>query len=222
MATMLRPGQSSEAHLNAVRRHIRLCGMSRGVDQYVEAIKPAYDELVAKSRTAAARLEERQNALDSLALLDRDLDGAVKTAFEKVNQHDRKSKVKPVLKTLFPAGKFGPITSMNRLLEPDAVEQLALRFESLGSAHPLFAIAADLRQCVEASRKGIADLNAAITKQKKAEAEEEIAQIALRRQYERNYLNARLDLGREEAERLFPATTGRPAVEEPPEPPAEG
>ena len=44
MATMLRVNQSTEAHLNAVRRHMRLCGMGRAGDGLAAAIKPAYDD----------------------------------------------------------------------------------------------------------------------------------------------------------------------------------
>ncbi len=39
---------------------------------------------------------------------------------------------------------------------------------------------------------------------KTCEAEEDIAQAALRRQYENNYLDARKQLGKIRAERLFP------------------
>lgn len=222
MATMLRGDMSSEAHLNAVRRHMRLCGVGKGADVYAAAIKPAFDELVAKSRAATLKREDRQNALDVVILLDGDLDDCVRTAFEKFNQLDRASKKKPILKTIFPDGKFSSITSVNRLKEPDVVEQLAMRIESLGSQHPLFSIAAELREKVEASRKAIAELFAAITRQKKAEAEEEIAQIALRRRYEINYLEARRELGRYAAERLFPTYTNHPRTEDQPEaPPAE-
>ena len=120
-----------------------------------------------------------------------------------------------MLATIFPEGRFSAITVVNRNQEPDVVEKLAVRLESLGAAHPLYGLAAELKRKVDASRQAIAALTQTITERKKAEAEEEIAQLALRRQYELNYLEARRTLGRDLAERLFPRVSGRSVAEDP-------
>jgi hypothetical protein len=215
MATLLRDNQSTQTHLNAVRRHMRLCGLQKGAGPLVAAIEPAYKDLIEKHMSATLKVQQREDALDTVILLDADLDNEVRTAFERCNQHDRENQGPPVLATIFPEGKFSVITSVNRNQEPDVVEKLAVRLESLGNGHPLFGLAAGLKQRADASRQAITALYLAITEQKKSEAEEEIAQLALRRQYEINYLEARRTLGRDTAERLFPKLSSRPAAEDP-------
>lgn len=216
MATMLRENQSTEAHLNAVRRHMRLCGIERKSGSgLIDAIKPAYDDLAAKRAATLARTRERQDALDLLVLRDGELDDAVRTTYERVAQFDRESMSAPLLPVLFPGGKFGAILATKRIKEPDAVEQLAVKIESLGGQHPLHALAADLRRRIEASRKAIEEHRVAVTRQKSADAEERIARMELRRRYEANYLNARATLGRIVTARLFPKVSLRPKPEEP-------
>jgi len=74
----------------------------------------------------------------------------------------------------------------------------------------------ELKQKVEASRQAMANLYLSITEHKKAQAEEEIAQLTLRRQFANNYLDARRTLGKETAERLFPKVSGWSIIEVPP------
>ncbi|MBU1536742.1 hypothetical protein KKF84_15565 [Myxococcota bacterium] len=167
MATMLRNEQSSETHLNVVRRHIRLCGLQKGHDSLVAAIQPAYDDLIERHKSTTLKAQQREDALDSIILLDSDLDNAVRTAFEKCKQYDRENQGQPVINNIFPEGKFSAITSVSRNKEPDVVEKLALRIESLGNEHPLYGLAAELKQKVEASRQAIANLYLSITNTRK-------------------------------------------------------
>ena len=71
-----------------------------------------------------------------------------------------------------------------------------------------------MRQSSPPLAKGVRDsLNAlgdAVRASKLAEAEEELAQAALRKQFESNYLNGRGAVGRAIAERLFPKATRGP------------
>lgn len=99
--------------------------------------------------------------------------------------------------------------------DADLVEQLAVRIESLGEEHALNTVAADLRDKAEVSRAANTTYLEAIRSQKVAEADEEIAQANLRRQYELNYLEARKTLGRAIAERLFPSFSPAEAPAEP-------
>ena len=122
-----------------------------------------------------------------------------------------------ILNKIFPEGKFTVIINVERTKEPDVAEQLAVRFENLGSGHPLYVIAADLREKISDSREAISAYHEAIRGQKIAEAEEEIVQAAFRQQYEVNYLDSRKEFGRVMAERLFPKITGRSTVQELPE-----
>ena len=84
------------------------------------------------------------------------------------------------------------------------MRELALRLEALGRDHALYPLAAGLRQAAEVSAQAGGAYRASVTAEKDAEAAEEIAQAALRLQYERCYLHAREKLGRDRAEQLFP------------------
>lgn len=214
---MLRENQSTEAHLNAVRRHMRLCGMGkpgekRGGEGLVAAIKPVYDELLAKRQATAARIEARQDALDTVVHFDGELDDAVRTVYERCVQFDRKSDDPPVTPAIFPGGKFGPLLAVDREVKPEAVEKAAIRIESLGAQHPVHGLAAELRQAIDASRKAIGEHRATYPLLQQAVAEEGVARLALRRRYELNYLNARAAHGKTVAERLFPKVALKPAA----------
>ena len=84
------------------------------------------------------------------------------------------------------------------------VERLAMRLEDLGKEHALYPMAAELRQQITVSRKTMKAYDDVLQQIKTCEAEEEIARGTLRRQYESNYLDARKQLGKMRAERLFP------------------
>lgn len=105
---------------------------------------------------------------------------------------------------LFPAGGFGPVVELPIAQEPAAAEALATKIESLGAAHALAPQAAKLKTLAQAVRDALKALDDAVRTAKNADAEEEIAQGTLRRQYEHNYLAARQSLGRGTSERLFP------------------
>ena len=213
MARMLQDRESTDRHLNTTKRHMRLCKQASGAAEFAEAIKNVYDALIAKQGITKEKDEERENTYDDILFFDADLDNGVRTLFEKCRQYDRDNPADRVLPKIFPEGKFTPVTTVSLKKEPDAVEQLAVRLESLGESHALYGIVAQLREKVEASRSAISRYHTAIRDQKIAEAEEEIAQSELRQQYEFNYLDARRKLGRVMADRLFPRTSTRQIAE---------
>ncbi len=222
MAKMLSDRESTDRHLDSTRRHIRLCKQVKGAEQLAANIEPAYRDLLQKQAATRAKLEAREDAHDDAILRDADLDDAVRTTFERVKQFDRENPGAQVLLKIFPQGRFSDITRAERAKEPDVVEEVATRLASLGEKHPLNAIAVDLRAKVETARASNAAFLEAIRNQKLAEAEEEIAQANLRRQYEFNYLDARKTLGRAMAERLFPHFSAGEPLEEPEQPPETG
>jgi hypothetical protein len=219
---MLSDRESSERHLDSTRRHIRLCKQVKGAEQLAANIEPAYRDLLQKQAATRAKLEAREDAHDDAVLRDGELDDAVRTAFERTKQFDRENPGAQLLLKIFPQGRFSDITRTERAKEPDVVEEVAMRIASLGENHPLNPIAADLRAKIEAARASNAAFLEAIRNQKLAEAEEEIAQANLRRQYEFNYLDARKTLGRAVAERLFPQISVSEPPEEPEQPPETG
>ncbi len=84
-----------------------------------------------------------------------------------------------------------------------------MRLENLGEKHPLYASAQELRTWISASRKVIRAYQESQQLLKVAETECEMACTALRQQYENNYLDARKQLGKQIAERLFPTLTAK-------------
>lgn len=107
--------------------------------------------------------------------------------------------------------------------EPATVEALATKIETFGPGHTLAPHAAQLKTLAQAVRDALTALDDAVRAAKNADAEEEIAQGTLRRQYEQNYLTARQTIGRTIAERLFPKAnranpTPTPVPDTPPAP----
>ncbi len=96
---------------------------------------------------------------------------------------------------------------MRREDEPAAVEKMTMRLENLGEKHVLHVSGQELRLCINNSRKAIRAYREALQVLKVCETECEMACTALRRQYENNYLDARKQLGKVLAERMFPKLT---------------
>jgi hypothetical protein len=207
MATMLRETDSTNKHLNGSARHMRLCRQA-GQTALAEAILPVHNALSDKQKASKAASEAREQANDDMIYSDGDLDGAVHTAFDETKRHDRESPGDRATERTFPDGKFTTITMTKTTEEPDEVDKLALRFESFGASHPLYAIAARLREKAAVSRTKVNAYKEAIKAENKAQADEQIAKFELRRKYEHNYLDARKLLGRTMADRLFPRIGG--------------
>ncbi len=125
-----------------------------------------------------------QAAYDNVLAADADQDDAVRNLFNAGEQHDRSNPTAPAPPTLFPDGGFGDLIDEPLAQEPESVSALATRVEALGAQHPLAAHAATLRTAAQDVRDALKAQNDAVRAQKSAEAEEEIAQAALRRQYE--------------------------------------
>lgn len=209
MATLLYPRDSVSFVQNAIRRHTRLCRQTSGAEVLINAISPIGQQLDEKKKLCDLAAEARENVYDDILLADRDLDNAVRNAFDASKQYERSNPGSPVLSKLFPNGTFSDIVRMPYADEPDETEKLAVRIASLGNQHPLFVHADTLRARAEAVRKAIQSFKDALKAEKAAEAEVEIAKLAAIRQYEHNYLEARKTLGVMLAERLFPALHAR-------------
>ncbi len=218
MARLLHDQDSSDFHISAGRRHIRFCRQNKGAEKYATNIEPAYQDLINKKAITNSAKEKRQDAYDDIMLHDTTLDNYVRTLFEKCRQLDREYVSEIVLKKIFPEEKYGHIVRMPYTEEPTEVEKIAIRLESLGAAHPLYPLAAELREKVTRCQTAITNYYEAIRQQKRAEAEEEIAAAKLRQIYEINYLDARKEFGKVNAEQLFPQMSS--TVKNEPEPPA--
>ncbi|MEQ9438721.1 MAG: hypothetical protein RIG62_06715 [Cyclobacteriaceae bacterium] len=204
MAQLLYPRDATRKHLEATRRHTRLCRQFNGTQFLIDQIQLPYNALADKQAVTQKKEVLRQDCYDDLRIADNHLDDQVRLVFRRCEEHDRAMPAEAVMPRIFPEGKFGHIVNMNLQEEPDMVARLALRLEDLGKDHSLFPLAKVLHDQVAASRKAMKAYDNAVNQIKISEAEEEIARSTLRRQYENNYLDARKQLGKIRAERLFP------------------
>jgi hypothetical protein len=206
MARMLADRDSTDFHLNQARRHERLARRYRQ-DAFSAAIKPLIATLDTKQKTAADKDLDRQSAYDDVFAADGDLDDGIRNLFDAAQIFEREHAGSGVLATLFPSGGFGDLIDEPLAQEPASADALATRVDSLGATHALAPHAATLRALATGVRDALKAQEDAVRIAKSAEAEEELAQAALRRQYEGNYLDGRKALGRPRAERLFPRQT---------------
>jgi hypothetical protein len=219
---MLAERDSTYLHLNLARRHQRL---ARRYQQaaLVAAIQPAIAELAARQSAAADKEMDRQAAYDDVIAADGDLDDGVRNLSGATALFDREHAGSSLMNLLFPDGGFGSIVDLPLAQEPAVVEALAVKVGSLGAAHALAPYAAKLNTLAQAVRDALLALDTAVRAAKNADAEEELAQAALRRQFELNYLAARGNVGRVLAERMFvkaprAGNTDSPEPEPPPAP----
>lgn len=209
MAQLLYEKQSTKVHLNATRRHVRLCRRTSGAEEAIAAIEPHYQALVEKQNATDEAVLNREMAYDDVYHYDDILDDEVRSCFGDCKKHDRKNPGRPVLVQLFPDGKTTTITDVSLRDEPNKVGQLISRIESLGEDHSLYSLIEGLNEGVENCRNALVAYNESITAQKTAEAQEKIAKANLRRQYEFNYLDLAKKFGKRNADRFFPVLRSR-------------
>lgn len=218
MARMLAERDSPALHLNLARRHQRLARRYKQA-ALVTSIQTTIDALASRQAVSDEKDLDRQAAYDDTMAADGDLDDAIRNLFSAAGSFDRENLGAGTLTMLFPGGGFGPVVELPMAQEPAAAEALATKIESLGATHALTPQAAKLKTMAQAVRDALKALDDAVRGAKNADAEMEIAQGALRRQYEHNYLAGRQTLGRTMAERLFPKAN-RSNSSEPEPPPA--
>ncbi len=204
MAQLLYPRDSAQKHLSATRRHLRLCKQVKSTQTLIKQITPAYTMVIEKYQARQEAKLISEDRYDDMLMADNQLDDSVRNLFRRCEEHDRNHLGETVVLQIFPDGKFSQIVNMNREEEPAVVEKLAMRLENLGEKHPLYASAQELRTYISASRKAIRAYQESGQVIKMCETECEMACATLRRQYEGNYLDARRQLGKVLAERLFP------------------
>ena len=209
MAQLLYERDSSDKHLKAVRRHLRLCTKNAGTKKLTDNITPFYNTLIEKQEATKVAEEARENAHDDVTFEDSALDDCIRNVFDHCEIYERNNLAERALVKVFPDKKYGDIVRMPVQDEPNAAEQIAVRIENLGESHDLFKYASVLRDCIKKVRDAINGYKESIKEQKIAEAEEEIAKADLRMQYENNYLDARKEFGKVLAERLFPSLSSR-------------
>lgn len=219
MARLLADRDSTNLHLSLARRHERLA-RRYGQAGLAAPLAALVADLKSKQTQAEEKLLDRQSAYDDVIAADGDLDDSIRNLYNSAEIHDRANPGATTLPILFPEGGFGAIIEEPTPQQPATADALATKVSGLGQNHPLAIHAQSITQRAEDVRSALRALDSAVRAQKTAEAEEELAQAAMRRQYEVNYFEARKTLGRVVAERLFPRASRAASEEELPTPPA--
>ena len=204
MARQLYPYDSAAFMLNSIRRHLRLCRKTPTGAGFAQAIQTTATNLEQKKNLLEQARQARQDGYDDVLLADNDLDNTIRNAFDACKTYERQHAGEALVSKIFGTGGYSGIVRMSYADEPNAADSIAVKIENLVNNHPIYAMAATLRQAADAVRKAIELHKDAIRKEKLAEAELEIAKADTIRAYEVNYLDARLKLGSSNADRLFP------------------
>ncbi|MBI4615177.1 MAG: hypothetical protein HY720_16300 [Planctomycetes bacterium] len=203
MAQMLYEDDSSQRHLDLVRRHQRRCRKTKGAAGYASKIEPARAALEEKVAATRRKREAEEDAGDDHGLADELQDDNVTTVWDRAGEFDRDNPGAGMQAKLFPSGRRTDVTEANIWIEPDEVDKIVSVLAGLPEDHPLRPLAEPLGEAAQGSRAAGEGVGKALRQRKLAEGDEELAAADVRRAYERNYLNARDVLGRKVAERLF-------------------
>ncbi len=209
MAKLLRDKMSSEAHISGGERHVRLCQQTKGAESLVLNIQPKIDNLQHKVNFRIGKVKARFSAYDNIVLKDGTLDDSIKNLADSAKQYDRNNPGRPVFNQMFPDGPPSSITDASFAKEIEKAESLLVRLKSLPDGHSLLSLDAVLTSAIEASRQAMLDHQGAVSEEKAAIAEEELAQATLREHYEFNFLDAIKLFGKAYANRLFPKLSSK-------------
>jgi hypothetical protein len=217
MAEMLRDADSSEKHSSTVRRHMRLCKSVKGAEFLAVAIEPHYVRLDGTMVDKKKANEVEEDAQDDRDLCGRGGADALRNASDRAKQHDRDNPGEKVFDRLYKEGGFSDFIASNGTTSAASCRLIGARARDLGANHPLASIATELETRATAIDDAQAGLGNALRARKLAEAEDELAQAALRRAYEENWLDAQKKFGKA-ADRLFPRLRKRaPSGDDDPE-----
>jgi hypothetical protein len=211
MAQMLRDADSSEKHLSTVRRHMRLCRAVKGAEFLATTIEPHYTRLAGTMADKKNAVEAEEDAQDDRDLRGREGADALRTASERAKQHDRDNPGDTAFARLFPEGGFSDFIASNGTTSAASCRLIAKRISDLGAHHALASLAAEMESRAAAIDTAQTTFDNTLRARKLAEAEDELAQAALRRAYEDNWLDAQKKFGKSLADRLFPRLRKRDA-----------
>ena len=195
---------STSKVIKATERHLHLCEQNENARTYRDVILPLFQNL-------RARYEERLQAeravtfaTDNIYLSDSMLDREVRRISLRCKSFDMDNPANPTMDIIFPGGVLSPIVSLPVKEEPDAVEQLLNRLESLGEEHELYPLAQPVYSFIEDCRNAFTNRETLISAANEAKTAEDIAKMAVIRQYNANYFAAAQVVDKFFAERLYP------------------
>ena len=196
--------------INIGRRCGRLCTKAgTGAQKYNERIAAAMQELVQRRSDAEKYGFEVDTAIDLTVQANCALDEAVRTAFEKCEQHDRENPAEPVTLRVFPDRSFSKIVYSKKAKEPELVRQIANRIKEIGEGSPLASVAKDLDKAVETVDGANAGLSAKRRAYDDACTQQSLAKDHFVNEYKATFYDASVAHGQRYARSLFPAINTR-------------
>jgi hypothetical protein len=202
MAVSLRMADSYEKCCSSIRRHIRRCGKKKGAEFLAVNIKDPFEKYKAKKILVDAVVVEVEDAYDNADYQNGELDNAIRDSAGRTKEIDRKTPGSNLFSRLFPEG-VNEIIRLNRENKPDAVDQIAILIENLGSEHELFPFAAVLRGEAKKQRDTNNAYIESIKKLNNIKTEFDIVKSEVITQYTNNILDAKKSFGNEYTDRLF-------------------
>jgi hypothetical protein len=209
--------QSSGRLINIGRRFGRLCTRAgAGAQKYCDRVTAALQPLVQRNDEAEQAGFEADTANDLAMQTNMALSEAVRTAFERCEQHDRENPADPVTLKVFPDRGFSEIVYAKRVREPELVRQLSYRIKALGEASLLAPIAQSLDAAVSTMDKAMDEQRAKNREYDDAATREKLAKVFFVNEYKAVYYGAAVERGQRYARTLFPVISTKKEQNESP------
>lgn len=209
MAELLRDEDSTDRHLSQARRHQRRCKQTPGAGAFADTIEGPRAALASASTATAAAEDAEEDAIDDLEAAGRDGGDVVRNLSAGCKEHDRKNPGDQTHATIFGGDGFSDYIHDDGTVEALTLDGLAAKTKTFGDSHSLAPRVSELSAAVTRIRGAEAAVKTTTEARALAQATEELAQAALRRAYEANYLDSRKKFGKDAAERLFMRTRRR-------------
>ena len=196
---------SSGRLINIGRRFGRLCTRAgAGAQKYCDRVTDALHQLIQRNDEAEQAGFEADTANDLAMQVNMALSEAVRTAFERCEQHDRENPAEPVTLKVFPNRGFSEIVQAKRVREPELVRQLSNRIKVLGEASPLAPVAQALDAAVAAMDETQVELLSKNRGHDDAATQENLAKVFFVNEYKATFYDAAVERGQRYARTLFP------------------
>lgn len=206
MPQNLRTDASTETNIYLAKRHERLTKQQTGAKPLYDAIHPYVEETIEKYNAYKAEVENNDAAYDSLMLVSGQLKNQIRTASDTCKSFDRDNPGARIKEIIFPENT-GSLMKLNPFEATDEFQKIVTRFQSLGTEHALYGVAAKIMEKIDVCLTAVEKCGETVSTLKLAEAQLEIAEANLLKKYSDNILDAEKMFGKNIAAHLFPRVT---------------
>ncbi|MBN2038162.1 MAG: hypothetical protein JW768_15585 [Chitinispirillaceae bacterium] len=209
MAQMPRSSFSTDRLTDMGRTLICLCiRAGNGAERFSEVPGQALEDLEKKHLEMDKQRFNAGMSREIVLQCNGDVDDAVKDVYAACEKHDREHWNEPVIDKVFPDRTVSEIVYAGRDEEMRLVRELISRIKGLESSNNVSGMAADLEARLEAAIASEAELTAGIIAFEEAKTQERMAREQFVRAYRESFLRACLEIGKKNANRLFPKLQG--------------